>query len=240
MPKMQILLGGDPDSLSLLRSFFSNTDKFSVTAVNDGHEAHRVLAEMKPDLAILDINLAVKGGDECCKDAKEGGLSPATSMVLMVCLQHRRDIGRCLDARCDAFLVKPLMYEQLAGVATRILFRERRTSSRFNVHFPIYYGVQSQKLVRDYSVDLSTGGLFLETKLAVPVGTLLNVVFTLPGVGTTIMCTARVTWLNGPVALREPLLPSGMGLKFLDIDTQGVNSIRDFLYSEERQHQASI
>ena len=62
--------------------------------------------------------------------------------MLMVCLQHRRDIGRCLDARCDALLVKPLV------------------------------------------------------------------------------------------------LPSGMGLEFLDIDNQGVNSIRNFLYSEEPQHQA--
>jgi uncharacterized protein (TIGR02266 family) len=238
MPKKQILLGGDPNSLSLPMSFFSNTGKFSVTAVHDGYEALRVLAEMKPDLAILDINLAERGGDECCKDVKEGGLSPATPMVLMVCLQHHGDIGRCLDARCDAILVKPLMHEQLAGVATRLLFKEWYTSSRFDVHVPIYYGVQPQKLVRDYSVDLSTGGLFLETKQVVPVGTLLNVSFTLPGGGTTIMCTARVTWLNGPVVRREPLLPSGMGLEFLDIDNQGVTSIRNFLYSEERQHQA--
>jgi DNA-binding response OmpR family regulator len=238
MPKKQILLGGDPNSLSMPMNFFSNTNKFSVAAVHDGHEALRVLAEMKPDLAILDINLAKRGGDECCKDVKEGGLSPATPMVLMVCPQHRRDIGRCLNARCDALLVKPLVYEQMAGVITRLLFKERYTPSRFDVHFPIHYGVQPQKLVRDYSVDLSTRGLFLETKQVVPVGTLLNVEFTLPDDGTTIICTARVTWLNGPVLRREPLLPSGMGLEFLDIDNQGVNSIRRFLYSEERQHQA--
>ena len=238
MPKKEILLGGDPNSLSLPMSFFSNTDKFSVTAVRDGHEALRVLAEMKPDLAILDINLTERGGDECCKDVKKGGLSPATSMVIMGCLKHRRDIGRCLDARCDALLVKPLVYRQLAGVVTRLLFKERCTSSRFNVRFPIYYGVQPQKLVRDYSADLSTGGLFLETRQVVPVGTSLNVVFTLPGGGTTIMCTARVTWLNGPVLRSEPLLPSGMGLEFLDIDNHGINSIRNFLYSEERQQQS--
>ena len=237
MPKKQILLGGDPESLSLPMSFFSNTDKFSVTAVHDGHEVLRLFAEMKPDLAILDISLAERGGDACCKDVKEGALSPATAMVLMVCLQHYGDIGRCLDARCDAILVKPLMHEQLAGVVTRLLFKEWYTPSRFDVHVPIYYGVQPQKLVCDYSVDLSTGGLFLETKQVVPVGTVLNVSFTLPGGGTTIMCTARVTWLNGPVLRREPRLPSGMGLKFLDIGLEGVNSIRNFLYSEERQHQ---
>ena len=238
MSKKQILLGGDPNALSLLMSFFSNTDKFSVTAVHDGHEALRVLAEMKPDLAILDINLAERGGDECCKDVKEGGLSPATSMVLMICLEHRREIGRCLNASCDALLVKPLVHEHLAGVVTRLLFKERYTSPRFDVHLPVYYGVLPQKLVCDYAVDLSTGGLFLETKQVVPVGTLLNVAFTLPGSGTTIMCMARVSWLNGPVVRRELLLPSGMGLEFLDIDNQGASSIWNFLYSEERLHQA--
>ncbi|HLO25886.1 MAG TPA: response regulator, partial [Geobacteraceae bacterium] len=128
MPKKQILLGGDPNSLSLPMSFFSNTDKFSVTAVHDGHEALRVLAEMKPDLAILDINLAERGGDECCKDVKEGGLSPATSMVLLICPQQHREFERCLNSRCDALIVKPLVYEKLAGVVTRLLFKERYTS----------------------------------------------------------------------------------------------------------------
>jgi len=238
MPKKQILMGGDPDSLSLLMSFFSNTDKFGVTAVNNGHEALGALAEMKPDLAILDINLAERGGDECCKHVKKGCLSPATSMVLMICLQHSGEIERCLDARCDALLVKPLVHEKLAGVVTRLLFKERYTAPRFDVHLPIYYGVQPEKLVRDYAVDLSSGGLFIETKQVVPVGTLLHVVFTLPVSGTTIKCTARVSWLNGPLVRLETLLPSGMGLEFLDIDNQGVNSIWNFLYSDERLHQA--
>jgi len=48
MPRKQVLMGGDPDSLSLLMSFFSNTDKFDVSAVHDGHEALRALGEMKP------------------------------------------------------------------------------------------------------------------------------------------------------------------------------------------------
>jgi uncharacterized protein (TIGR02266 family) len=238
MAKKQILLGGDPSALSMPMVFFSNTDKFSVTTMHDGNEALRNIEEKKPDLAILDVNLDKKGGDECCKEVKQAGLSPATAIALMVSMHNRRDIGSCLNTGCDALLVKPLVYEQLAGVTTRLLFRERYTTSRFGIHLPIHYGVQPHKLACDYSVDLSTGGVFLEAHSIVPVGTLLNVVFTLPHDGTTVKCTARVAWLNGPVLRREPLLPPGMGLEFIDIDNQEVNAIRKFLYAEERVHQA--
>lgn len=236
MAKKQILLGGDPDSLSQILNFFSNTNKFRVSTVYDGLEALRRISENKPDLAILDVNLAKRGGDECCKVVKQEGLSPATAMVLMVWMQNSCDIGRCLDAQCDALLVKPVMYEQLAGVTTRLLFKDQYPSSRFDVQLPVHYGVDPHKMVRDFSVDLSPGGVFLEAHYVVPVGTLLNISFTLPGDGTTITCMARVAWLNGPVWRREPLRPAGMGLEFLDIDNQGVNAIREFLYSEERVH----
>jgi len=236
MPKKQILLGGDADSLSLPMNFFSNTDKFSVTTVHNGDEALKFLAEKKPDLAILDIDLTGKGGDECCQKAKEG-LSPATPIVLAVRMQNRAELSRCLNARCDALLVKPLMYEQVAGVSTRLLFKNNHSASRFDVHLPIHFGVQPQRQVQENSADLSTGGIFIAAHNIVPVGTLLNVEFSLPN-GTTIKCSARVAWLNGPMTRRDQLLPPGMGLEFLNMDDQGVNAIRNFLFSEERFHQS--
>ncbi len=238
MAKKLILLGGTPYSLAMPTNFFSNADKFSVATMRDGHEALQFLAEKKPDLAILDVDLAGRRGDACCIEAKQAGLSPGTSIVLMAWMQNHDDISRCLDAGCDALLKKPLRYEQLADITTRLLFGEMSSASRFDVHLPIQYGIQPHNLVRDYSVDLSTGGVFVEAHYVVPVGTLLNVAFTLPHDGTAIRCTARVAWLNGPVLRREPLLPPGMGLEFLDIDSREAEALRNFLHSEERLHYA--
>jgi CheY-like chemotaxis protein len=234
MNKKQILLGGDSGTLSMPMDFFSNTHKFRVRAVHNGDEALQCLAERKYDLAILDLNLAEKGGDECCQEAKQAGLSPSTPIVLMVRMQNRPDIARCLNSQCDALLVKPLEYEQLSGVTTRLLFKNDHSASRFDVHLSIHFGIHPQKQIHGYSADLSTSGIFIEAHNIVPVDTLLNVEFTLPNDGATIKCLARVAWLNGPVARRDPLLPPGMGLEFLKIDSQGVNAIRNFLFSEER------
>jgi uncharacterized protein (TIGR02266 family) len=238
MTRKHILLGGDADALSLPMSFFSNTEKFRVTTVHRGDAALRCIAEAKPDLAILDMSLADTGGDECCIEAKEAGLSPATSIVLMVRMQNRTELSRCLNSRCDALLVKPLMYEQLAGVTTRLLFKNDHSASRFEVHLPVKLGVHPQRQVHESSADMSTGGIFIEADHIVPVGTLLNVEFTLPNDGTIIKCSARVAWLNGPMLRREPQLPPGMGLEFLNMDDQGVSAIRNFLFSEERFHHA--
>ena len=233
MTKKRIVLGIDADSIPTAMNFFPNGEKFDVTVVHDGHEALRRISKDKPDLAILDIDLPKKGGDACCREVKEGGLSLATLIVLEVWLHNGSDVRRCLEAGCDALLVKPLEYEPLAGIITRLLFGTSSTPPRFNVRLPVHYGIQPDRLIDNYSVNLSTGGVFLEAQHVVPVGTPLTVVITLPN-NTTIECTAEVTWLNGPVLRCQPLLPPGMGLKFLDIGNQQVNAIREFLFSEER------
>lgn len=233
MTTKRVLLGVDANSFPVALNFFSNRGKFAVTVVRDGIEAFSRIAEEKPDIALLDVNLTHKGGAECCKELKESGLSPETLIVLEVCVENRRDVKKCLEADCSALLVKPLRYEHLAGITTRLLFGERSIPPRFDVRLPVRYGIRYDKLINNYSVNLSIGGVFLETTDILPVGTCLNVAFALPD-GTTIDCAAQVTWLNGPMLRSQPLLPSGMGLRFLDIEKQEVAALRNFLFSEGR------
>lgn len=225
----RVLLGGQPGFVATAETFFSNKEKFSVM-IAENVEALLNMLEKKPDLAVVDIDLPKRGGDECCKKAKDAGLSPGTLFVLAVSPENHRDIGRCLDAGCDAILPKPLRHERLAGVVTRLLFMGRHIPSRFPVRLPVRCGIQPHKLTDNYSANLTTKGVFLETEKVVPTGTPLHVAFTLPHGGTTIECTARVAWLNDQILRSEPLLPCGMGLEFVDIDDRQVNAIREFLY----------
>jgi uncharacterized protein (TIGR02266 family) len=217
-------------------NFFCNPEKFDVTIVHEGQEALRRVSEGKPDLAIFDLNLPGKAGAECCKEIKRAGLSPETPVVLAVRVQNSGDVKQCLEAACDALLAKPMGYESLAGIVTRFLFGMKSVIPRIDVRLSVRYGVRRHKASDDFSVNLSTGGIFLEARKIVPVGTPLDVTFTLPDDGTTINCTAQVAWLNEPALRCQPLLPAGMGLKFLDIDTHEVNAIRKFLFSTERLH----
>lgn len=234
----RILLGLDGESFPLAMDFFGNREKFDVTRVHDGQAALQRVSEEKPDLAILDVNLSGKGGAECCREIRQACLSTKTAVVLAVGVQNSGDVRQCLEANCDALLAKPLAYERLSGIVTRFLFGTKSVIPRIDVRLPVRYGTPRHESSDDYSVDLSTGGIFLESSKIVPVGTPLDVSFTLPDNGTTIACTAQVAWLNGPPMRRQPLLPAGMGLRFLDIGNHEINAIRVFLFSAERFQQA--
>ena len=234
MSQKKILLGIDYDSFITRANFFSNTEKFRVTTVHDRDEALRRIREEQPDLAIFDVAQQANWGVECCREIKQAGLSPATRIAIAVRASMIGEVTRSLEAQCDAILLKPFEYQRLAMVVTTLLFCSEPIARRFDVRLPVLCGIQPHQLTENYSADLSIGGMFLESERTMPVGTPLNVVLTLPGDGTTIVCTAEVAWLNEPAFRCQPRLPAGMGLKFVGIGAREKTAIRDFLYSEER------
>ena len=145
MNKKRVLVGGEADFVATAQDFFSNSEKFTVMIAEDG-EAILAMLEEKPDLAIVDIDLPKRRGDECCRAAKQAGLSPATLIALAVSTENRRDIGRCIDAGCDIILPKPLRYERLAGVVTRFLFMGRHIPHRFPVRLTVRDGIHPDEL----------------------------------------------------------------------------------------------
>ena len=101
--------------------------------------------------------------------------------------------------------------------------------NRFNVRLAIRYGSELRKLVADYSVNMSTGGVFIETVENLPVGTPLFVEFVLPTRITPVTCKARVVWTNEPGNPLSASLPPGMGLQFFCLSLENIGALRDFL-----------
>lgn len=106
---------------------------------------------------------------------------------------------------------------------------EEKIEPRYRVRLAIYYGTEQQQLMTNYSVNMNTGGIFIETHKILPVDTPLMVEFMLPGKGKLITCKARVAWTNEPEDQKSPKLPVGMGLQFLDLSLDNLHSIRDFI-----------
>jgi uncharacterized protein (TIGR02266 family) len=67
-----------------------------------------------------------------------------------------------------------------------------------------------------YSVNLSRGGLFLETDQDVPTGSPIGIGLTVPGAGTTEL-TGVVAWRRAP---DSPEGPAGLGIEFQDVAPQ--------------------
>lgn len=105
---------------------------------------------------------------------------------------------------------------------------EQRPEPRFKVRLAIFYGLKHQKLMTDYAVNMSTGGIFIETENILPVGTPLFVEFMLPNNDMLITCKARVAWTNEPDVLKSSVHPPGMGLQFLNLSLENIHAIRNF------------
>ena len=159
-------------------------------------------------------------------------MSAKTLIVLHVSPDDPDGIARCLDACCDAIIMKPLAYQLLSDLVTRLLFPETNSSFRPLVRIPVRYGIDPDSLTENHSVDLTPHGIFIETEQPMAVGTTLNLFLNLTtSPAVTVQGTARVAWVNDPASKRASIFPPGMGLEFMHMAPLDVNAIRDFLFS---------
>lgn len=98
-----------------------------------------------------------------------------------------------------------------------------------------------------YSVNLSRGGLFLETDVEIPTGAAMTLDFTVPNGGTTSL-NGVVMWRRGVDQAAEG--PPGLGVEFQDVAPQlgelidklvvGFRGVQILLLSGDRQDRTSL
>lgn len=108
---------------------------------------------------------------------------------------------------------------------------DNRANPRYLTRIAIFYGPYQRKILTDYTINMSTGGVFIESSIILPEDTELTIKFNLPNSDIIIIAKARVAWLNDPAALKKVSLPPGMGLQFLDLSMEDLHTIRKFLDS---------
>lgn len=91
----------------------------------------------------------------------------------------------------------------------------RRRATRLQHELPVTYRTVGSFL-SDWATDISNGGLFINTRKPLPVGTSVKVIIQLPGAAFPFDITARVTRV---VESENPHnLAPGMGVEFTDLD----------------------
>ena len=93
----------------------------------------------------------------------------------------------------------------------------------------VYYGPSQKMLLYGFSVDMSSGGLFLKTDTPFSVNEKVMLSFTLPDANKVVNCSAKVAWVNLQDNPRKSELPTGIGLQFLDLSTEYLMSIESLL-----------
>ena len=120
MEHMKILVVDDDQAVreSLRRSLIFNG--YTVVLATDGEEALKLIADERPDLAILDVMMPKKDGLDVCRELRSHG--DDLPILLLTARDSVEERVAGLDAGADDYLPKPFALEELLA-RTRSLFR---------------------------------------------------------------------------------------------------------------------
>jgi CheY-like chemotaxis protein/Tfp pilus assembly protein PilZ len=221
-----ILLVHDVDMFHEQDSAFLTRGGTVLTASN-GDEALRIAKQVRPDVMVVDLMMPGLDGDAVCRFVKNDPDLFQTAVVMLVGVDDPHAWGRAVRAGADDVLAKPLSRVSLNKTVQRFTRGQVPTGQP---RIPVDSTVQL-KVGRD-TVDarisnLSRGGIFLETDCELDRNIEIGLDFVLPESKVHFTPTAYVAWKKLDAALDHT---QGLGLRFVDISSQWVRNLEDYVY----------
>lgn len=220
MSKHKILVVDDsPFMLQQIGDMLRGLD-YEVTAVDNGHDACRMVEASRFDMIITDMNMPVMDGLELTRRVKALPTCRFVPVLMLSGEGSDEKIAQAKQIGVSTFLSKPLKEAQLRALLQMTL--SKRRAPRLPVKLEVFFGDKEPltDVNAGYSFNLSVGGLFLETGTPLSPGEKLLLRFSLPDHPKPISCEGRVAWVNCPVSPIRANHPPGMGVEFLNFDDE--------------------
>lgn len=215
MNKLSILLADDSRFFRAIESKFLQKTPAEVLEADDCDAAMEIVRNEKPDLIYASFSLPPSGGADFCQRLKRDPDLRAIPVVI-VCDPDSPEQHEVAQRKgCDAWLCKPLDKHSFLQLGRQFLagVREHRQPTFFRVTI-----LSGDEEFNGKCLDLSGGGMFLETQADLAAGTEIDLNFKLPGgPGNQLGCKAVISWLNRKPNPMKPHYPHGLGIKFVDL-----------------------
>jgi uncharacterized protein (TIGR02266 family) len=213
----KVLLADDVTLFLELEKTFLKRADIDILVAHNGLQALEMAREHRPQLVFLDLYM------------------PGVAVVMVTAAGTPGEKDRCLAAGCDEIINKPINRSEFVQAANRYLQVETRRETRFATRVEILYGPTPQRQLTGFTLNLSMGGIYVETGQLLEVNENITLVFSLPGQERIIRCRARVAWINVADQPKKPALPSGFGVQFNDIPLGDLHAIREYLTGNDLQ-----
>ncbi len=223
-----VLLADDTPLFIRLAKDLFRRHQVDILVAQDGHEAVELVKEHKPNLVLMDLYMPGCNGDEACKQIKSSTVLRSIPVIMITSSDNPRDIERCLAAKCDQVFQKPLTMEHVRDINEKYLNLPGWSGKRVELGAVTKFHVVPEKPFTGSLLDISVGGVFLETAEFFPLNTELNLEFQLNQEKASIVCKGRVSWVNceGNFKTYET---QGVGLEFVDIKKLDILAIQAFV-----------
>ncbi len=229
MSRVKVLLADDVELFLELEKTFFREGEYHVLTARRGDDALTIIREEKPDAVFMDLYMPGMDGDKVCRAVKDDP-ELQTIPVLMVTQSGReQDLKRCREAGCDDILLKPVNRHHFLEAARKAIQVAERIAPRVAAPLEIRFGPEGEHRLADFTVNISTGGVFIETENLLPVDTTLEMEFQLPDSDSPLICVGRIAWVNHPEWIKKDELPVGMGVQFTKVHAEDQSRLRAFI-----------
>ncbi len=116
-----ILIVDDEPNIVISLEFLLKREGFRVLLAGDGEEALRKLAELAPDLVLLDVMLPLKSGFEVCQEIRAHPDWNSVKIVMLSAKGRDTEVQKGLALGADAYLTKPFATKALLAKVKELL-----------------------------------------------------------------------------------------------------------------------
>ena len=229
MQKPKILLVDDnPFFLDVEKVFLEKT-RVTILQARNGAEALAVAKNSMPDLIYMDLEMPVMDGLECCLALKGDPSLQSIPVVLIYNPERPGDREKVDLSKCDGRIAKPLQRKAFLETGRQFLVQIDRRLQRVPCQTSIFFRMKDAGFYGK-TVDISSGGVFVDFQGKAQPNTLLHLHLLLPEpVAKVVEARGRVAWINQDMMPKKPVLPSGFGVEFIAISEDGIGDIQNFV-----------
>jgi two-component system, OmpR family, phosphate regulon response regulator PhoB len=135
LAKPLVLVVEDEAALATMLRYNLEKQGFRVEEAADGQEALTRIAEMSPDLVLLDWMLPVMSGIEVCRQIRRGTRGRDLPVIMVTARTEDQDAVRGLNTGADDYITKPFSMDSLVARMRALLRRTNALPAKAQLNF---------------------------------------------------------------------------------------------------------
>lgn len=214
--------------LEVEKGFLKNTFAEIETARN-GVEALEKIAERKPDLIYMDVNMPVMDGLECCRKIKADPELKDIPIIVVYASSKDVDDNVVRKSGCSGILHKPVDRNEFLELGRNYLPQVDRRFRRAPCQATVDFSLNGESL-QGQAFNISRNGMYVQYRDLIPDKARIKMSFLLPTLSPTPIETwAVVAWINFGFPRGKLDMPQGFGVEFKLLSADFLEVIERFV-----------
>jgi CheY-like chemotaxis protein len=212
--------------IEIAKSFLANSPVRVLTASN-GEEALEIIGREKPDLVVLDRNMPIMNGIDCCAAIRRNPAIPKMPVIMMSGCFNKEEWEAFRHVGGDSFLPKPLQRQSFLNMLRKFMPAIERRETRVTCHTVVSFVLKGKEFT-SVSEDISANGIYIATDIPAAIEDKVSLSFNLPGREGEpgIVASGRIAWINSVPGSTNPNRSPGFGVEILLITGEGLAMLR--------------